>query len=100
MNAVGQVAAGIAHDFGNLLAVARNSVSRLQELAPVDHRARETLDVLARTVEEATSITQSLLVFTRRLPAERQHRLGEYRDALLDLRDANGARIAGEVWNA
>lgn len=72
MNAVGQVAAGIAHDFGNLLAVARNGVSRLQELASADRRDHETLDVLARTVEEATSITQSLLVFTHRLPAERQ----------------------------
>ncbi|MFH1746245.1 MAG: PAS domain S-box protein, partial [Planctomycetota bacterium] len=69
MHAVGQVAAGIAHDFSNLLAVTRGGITRLREQRTPD---AETLQVLECTIEEATSITQSLLLFSHRLPAERQ----------------------------
>jgi len=73
MQAAGQVAAGIAHDFGNLLAVIRNGVNRLHALLPADSAGgwTETLDVVERAAQEASSSTRSLLMFTRRVPAER-----------------------------
>jgi signal transduction histidine kinase len=73
MQAAGQVAAGIAHDFGNLLAVIRNGVSRLRGLRFADSAGgwTETLDVIERAAQEASSSTRSLLMFTRRVPAER-----------------------------
>lgn len=70
MQAVGQVAAGLAHDFGNLLAVVRSGLRTLQgeKLSP---SARQTLRAVAVAVEEAATSTESLLVFSRRLPAAR-----------------------------
>ena len=70
-HAVAQVAASIAHDFSNLLAVARNGLKRLQAAALPPGDTWQTLQVIEQAVEEATSSTQSLLMFTRRMPAER-----------------------------
>ena len=71
MQTVGQVATGIAHDFGNLLSVVRVGVKSLRETPPPTDRARLALDAIDQATEEAAGAIQSLLMFSRRLPAER-----------------------------
>ncbi|MGD8450229.1 MAG: PAS domain S-box protein [Phycisphaerae bacterium] len=70
METVGQVAVGIAHDFGNLLAVARNGVRQLQS-HPAATELRAGLETVAQAVDEASSSIQSLLLFSHKLPVER-----------------------------
>lgn len=67
MEAVGQMAGGLAHDFNNMLQAMRGSIDEL--------RARQTggdathdLEVLSAAAGRATLITQQLLSFSRHQP--------------------------------
>lgn len=71
MEAVGQLASGVAHDFNNLTTVIRGHCDQLRKATSDDHKASESLDIIDETVEQASSMTRSLLSFTRKLPTER-----------------------------
>ncbi|HTZ21799.1 MAG TPA: ATP-binding protein [Opitutaceae bacterium] len=70
MEAFGQLAGGVAHDFNNILTVIQGNVSLLQapQLSAADRAAAisETL----RAAERAGNLTRQLLTFSRRQPIQ------------------------------
>jgi signal transduction histidine kinase len=70
MQAVGQMAAGVAHEFNNLLAVIRGNLSFAQQGVqvelPGDQRILEDLDSAMIATDRASAIVRQLLAFTGR----------------------------------
>ncbi|NDY41657.1 PAS domain S-box protein [Dissulfurirhabdus thermomarina] len=70
MEAVGQLAGGVAHDFNNIL----TALSGYTELAlvklPEDHPARRDVLEIRRGADRAAALTRQLLAFSRRQPLE------------------------------
>jgi PAS domain S-box-containing protein len=101
LNALGSVAAGIAHELNNPLAVIASRIEVMlmpgQELPP---ELRQDLMVLQRNVERASRISQNLLSLARQRPGVRQpldiNKAIE--EALLLLRsDSRGNRLAFDL---
>ncbi|WP_439468888.1 histidine kinase dimerization/phospho-acceptor domain-containing protein, partial [Blastomonas fulva] len=65
MEAVGRLAGGVAHDFNNLLTVILGYASLLHGAAR-DTTARDGLEQIRRAGEQAASLTQNLLAFSRK----------------------------------
>jgi PAS domain S-box-containing protein len=65
LEAIGQLAGGVAHDFNNVLSAIIGYTQLLHEdLPPEDHR-RQDLDEILRAAERAAGITRQLLTFSR-----------------------------------
>lgn len=64
MASIGTLAGGIAHEFNNLIGGIRGCAAELRSLAASDEQ-RETLDVILRAADRATTITRQLLRFAR-----------------------------------
>ncbi len=64
MEAIGQLAAGVAHDFNNILTIMQGLVRRLEGNAAQEQR--EMLSQLFETTERAASLTRQLLAFSRK----------------------------------
>lgn len=73
MESIGTLAGGIAHDFGNVLAVVMGNVSVLQREPNLSPRARDLLANIARAAERGSAFTRQLLAYAggaaRRLSA-------------------------------
>lgn len=66
MEAVGQVAAGVAHDFNNILAVILGYTELVtSELSP-DSPLHESMEEIRLASERASGLTRQLLVFSRK----------------------------------
>ncbi len=66
MEAIGQVAGGVAHDFANLLTAAQGYTdTALRKLGGADQR-RRLLEEIRVAVERAVKLTRQLLAFSRR----------------------------------
>jgi signal transduction histidine kinase/ActR/RegA family two-component response regulator len=72
MEAVGQLASGVAHDFNNLLTVILLNVDLLENRLPGSPVATEATATVRSAAEQAVGLTRSLLIFSRRLPAEKK----------------------------
>jgi nitrogen-specific signal transduction histidine kinase/ActR/RegA family two-component response regulator len=67
MDAVGQLAGGVAHDFNNMLAVIRgNAELLLMDAADYPAQAREGLKHVVAASERAANLTRQLLAFSRK----------------------------------
>jgi signal transduction histidine kinase len=66
MEAVGQLAGGIAHDFSNILTAVGLSADLLAEAVPVDHDMRPEIDTIRQAARRGTALTSQLLQFARR----------------------------------
>ncbi len=64
MEAIGQLAAGVAHDFNNILMAISGSVSML-ELQPASDEAKEDIDHIHEAVGRGANLTRQLLMFSR-----------------------------------
>ncbi len=64
MEAIGQLAAGVAHDFNNILTIMQGLVRRLGLSA--SNEQSPMLDQLFETTERAASLTKQLLAFSRK----------------------------------
>ena len=72
MEALGQLAAGVAHDFSNLLTIVLGGAEQLRKRIASDPVALEPLTLIEHAAEEAKGVTRSLLSFSRRVPTEKR----------------------------
>ena len=72
MEAFGQLAGGVAHDFNNILAVILMHLSLLQRDAEIGPKVRSSIDELMCAAQRAAGVTRQLLVFSRRQAPEVQ----------------------------
>jgi nitrogen-specific signal transduction histidine kinase len=66
MEAVGQLAAGVAHDFNNILTVIHGNASLLQDQLSQDPSCAESLNDISIAAERASRLIRQLLAFSRR----------------------------------
>ena len=66
MEAIGGLAGGIAHDFGNLLTVIIGRAQLLLADLPSDDRRGADIDLIRRTAVRASALIQQLLAFSRK----------------------------------
>jgi signal transduction histidine kinase len=85
MEAVGRVAGGLAHDFGNLLTVILGSANFLRDDAESPQQRADAENVL-EAAERGSELVRDLLTFSRR-------RVGQVTDVNLNERVANVERI-------
>ncbi|UCG17266.1 MAG: response regulator [Phycisphaerales bacterium] len=72
MEAVGTLASGIAHDFNNLLTAIYGYTELAKTLLPDDSPAVESLNMVEQAARQASSVTRSLLTFSRKAPGHKQ----------------------------
>ncbi|UCG16128.1 MAG: PAS domain S-box protein [Phycisphaerales bacterium] len=72
MEALGQLAAGVAHDFSNLLTIVLGGAEQLRRKLGTAHAGQEALTLIEHAAEEARGVTRSLLSFSRRVPSEKR----------------------------
>ena len=73
MEAVGQLAGGVAHDFNNMLQVISSCCTFLEEDLPPDSELRETVADLVGAERRAEDLVRQLLAFSRRQLLERKN---------------------------
>jgi two-component system, cell cycle sensor histidine kinase and response regulator CckA len=66
MDSIGQLAAGVAHDFNNILTIVRGYAGLLLDTQNVNEELREPLQQIADATERATNLTRQLLMFSRK----------------------------------
>jgi signal transduction histidine kinase len=70
MDALGQLAAGVSHDFNNILSVVQGFADVARNRLAHDHPAAEALDKIGAAAQQGTELTRSLLTFSGRTPAD------------------------------
>ena len=71
MDAVGRLAAGVAHDFNNTLSVVTTSVAMLREHGNLTDYAADDVTLIADATQRATDLAKRLLAFSRHQPGPR-----------------------------
>jgi PAS domain S-box-containing protein len=66
MEAVGQLAGGVAHDFNDMLAVVANRAQFVRKELPAGSRAVGDMDEIIAATRGASELTRRLLLFSRR----------------------------------
>jgi len=66
MESVGQLAAGVAHDFNNILTVIQGNSSLLLSKGNLSPKATEKVQTIFFAAERAASLTRQLLMFSRK----------------------------------
>ena len=71
MEAIGQLASGVAHDFNNILAATLMHLGLLQDIPELTADMKESLREVEKETMRAANLTRQLLVFGRRQVASR-----------------------------
>ncbi len=66
MEAIGQLAGGVAHDFNNILSVIMGYASLMQMDKQLDDHQQERVEQIASSAERAAQLTKGLLAFSRK----------------------------------
>ncbi|MEK7781775.1 MAG: response regulator [Verrucomicrobiota bacterium] len=66
MEAIGQLAGGVAHDFNNMLTVIRGYAQCLLADPALDHKVRGPMQQIDGAAERAANLTRQLLAFSRK----------------------------------
>jgi two-component system, cell cycle sensor histidine kinase and response regulator CckA len=66
MEAVGQLAGGVAHDFNNILAIIQMQSDSLRGRCDLTTEQAQYADEISATVDRAAALTRQLLLFSRR----------------------------------
>ncbi|MCX7030873.1 MAG: ATP-binding protein, partial [Spirochaetes bacterium] len=72
MDALGQLAGGITHDFNNLLTAISGYLQLLLDDVPLDSRMHQDLMQMRAAVDRGTGLTRQLRYFTRQTSGNRQ----------------------------
>ncbi|MBC8095545.1 MAG: response regulator [Akkermansiaceae bacterium] len=94
MESVGQLAAGVAHDFNNMLTVIQGHAGMLMTRRSLAPELRDSVQSVSFAAERAASLTRQLLMFSRKSVMQPQ---------LIDLREVIGnmtkmlKRLLGET---
>ena len=73
MEAIGQLAGGVAHDFNNILTALIGYGNLLEMEMPEDDPLREYVEQILYSSEKAANLTQSLLAFSRKQAITLRH---------------------------
>lgn len=68
MQAVGQLAGGVAHDFNNMLTGIMTASLMLQKTLSGDSKSMKYISIINQAVERSADLTRSLLNFSRKQP--------------------------------
>lgn len=71
MEAVGTLAGGIAHDLNNLLTVIVNHIEYVRTMLPKCDEATQSMKIVDQAVDQAVSMTNSLINYSSQLPTEK-----------------------------
>ena len=93
MEAVGQLAGGVAHDFNNILTAILGYADLLLGRTPMGDRSRPALEEIRKGGERAAALTRQLLTFSRR--AKTEPRIVDLNEAVRSLEDM-AQRLAGD----
>ena len=66
LESIGQLAAGVAHDFNNILTIVQGHADRLVEKCATDESLSEPLNQISAAAKRASSLTRQLLMFSRK----------------------------------
>jgi two-component system cell cycle sensor histidine kinase/response regulator CckA len=66
MEAIGQLAGGVAHDFNNILGIIMGYSELMMMKLGADEESREHLETIRSAAERAAGLTRQLLVFSRK----------------------------------
>src|SRR5213075_2825370 len=66
LESIGQLAAGVAHDFNNILTIIQGHTDRLLVKAESDEQVAEPLRQVSAAASRASSLTRQLLMFSRK----------------------------------
>lgn len=66
MESVGQLAAGVAHDFNNILTIIQGHAALLEMNSPLGTVMAESLKQISQATERASGLTRQLLMFSRK----------------------------------
>ena len=72
MEAVGRLAAGVAHDFNNILTVILGNTSMQLRNPRLDKKLTSSLNQVKRAAERATALTRQLLAYSRKQIIQRR----------------------------
>jgi two-component system, cell cycle sensor histidine kinase and response regulator CckA len=72
MEAVGRLAAGVAHDFNNILTVILGNTSMHLTNSRLDEKLTVSLNQVQRAAERATALTRQLLAYSRKQMIQRR----------------------------
>ncbi len=93
MDAIGQLAGGVAHDFNNILTVIQGHVSLLQTGDSLNPKGARSAQQIGQAADRAAALTRQLLTFSRRQVL--QPRRLEMNDVVSNMSKMLG-RILGE----
>jgi len=82
MEAVGQLAAGVAHDFNNLITLILAHTGQVRGQTGQTPEVAAALEVVENAARQATEVTRSLMTFASCMPARKQR--VDLRDVLRD----------------
>jgi len=66
MEAIGQLAAGVAHDFNNILTVIQGHAGLMQHVMAADSPQRKPLEQICKSSARAAALIRQLLMFSRK----------------------------------
>ena len=66
MEAVGQLAGGVAHDFNNILGIILGYCENLSDSTTFDERERDAVNQMRKAAQRAAELTRTLLAFSRK----------------------------------